>query len=297
MYIHGCSAGPSPEEQENIAELKSELELLQDEVSTAEAKSSQYEGGLIQALVEARIEVLKTTEALIEQRIHALESGARIDVELVKTEPDTELVGQLSQDIDSTKEKLERAREEAKGSGGLLGAMKQTSVATQEQTLAMLQQQYLRAKYGLPQINVDKSKTLQPAGNDRGYSARLAGTKGIESEIVEIKLLQKRFAELDYEEYIWFNIQFKAVGLDKPARAIKGILNLQDLFGETKVRLNWTIDEPINPGDTYVENGSGFEYNQFIDTHQWVRTTDLQNMTASFIVTSIIYQDGSRKDF
>ena len=112
-----------------------------------------------------------------------------------------------------------------------------------------------------------------------------------------MKLLSKRFAEQNYQEFIWFDIEFTANGLDKPARAIKGILNLQDLFGEPKMRFNWTIDEPIKQGETIVERGTGFKYNQFIDSHQWVRATDLENMTASFAVKSILYQDGSRRDF
>ena len=63
------------------------------------------------------------------------------------------------------------------------------------------------------------------------------------------------------------------------------------------MRLNWTIDEPPQPGETIVEKGSGFEYNQFLDPHRWVRATDIEDMTASFTVESILYQDGTRLDF
>ena len=119
----------------------------------------------------------------------------------------------------------------------------------------------------------------------------------VSSEIVSVRLLRKRFAEQEYQEFIWFDIEFTAGGLDKPARAIKGVLNFQDLFGEPRMKMNWTIDAPVEPGQTVTEKGTGFKYNQFIDSHQWVRATDPQNMTASFAVTSILYQDGSRRDF
>ena len=91
--------------------------------------------------------------------------------------------------------------------------------------------------------------------------------------------------------------QYTATGLDKPARAIKGTLNLQDLFGETKMRIAWTINDPINPGMATIEKGRGFEFNQFRDIHRWVRATDQKDMQATFSVKSILYEDGSRKDF
>jgi hypothetical protein len=62
------------------------------------------------------------------------------------------------------------------------------------------------------------------------------------------------------------------------------------------MRVGWTIDDPIGPGDKDVEKGTGFEYNQFKDSHQWVRSTDLADMTASFTVASILYEDGTRLD-
>jgi hypothetical protein len=84
--------------------------------------------------------------------------------------------------------------------------------------------------------------------------------------------------------------------LKKAARAIKGVLHFQDLFGETRMRVNWTIDEPLAPSDVYVEKGTGFEYNMFMNDHQWVNSTDLANMKAAFVVTNIIYQDGTTEE-
>jgi len=294
----------SPEIVRKIEALKSELEQLRSEVVEAEEKNASLAGGLVKALVETRIEIIKTTASLIQQRIHALESGAKITLEVSGTQPDEELAQRLKLEIETQLAELKNAREEAaKYSGGLVAAMKQATVATQEQTLAMLRQRYLSAKYGLPVI-------LPPAtggiGSEQGVlgipSSRTSPVSpdvpaDVNTEVISVKLLSKRFAEQNYQEFIWFDIEFTANVLDKPARAIKGILNLQDLFGEPKMRLNWTIDEPIKPGETIVERGTGFEYNQFIDSHQWVQATDLENMTASFVVKSILYQDGSRRDF
>jgi hypothetical protein len=85
-------------------------------------------------------------------------------------------------------------------------------------------------------------------------------------------------------------------GLNKATRAIKGVLQFQDLFGETKMKVNWTIDRPLSPGNVYVERGTGFRYNMFMSDHQWVNATDPSNMKASFAVTNILYQDGTTQD-
>ena len=146
-----CIYSPSPEELKKIDALESELELLKEEIKTTENENSSLVGGLIKVLIEARLETLKGTEALIQQRIHALESGAKISLITPGSNPDTELVSELQKQIDIELAELTGLETEAAGyAGGLILAMKKASIATQEQTIAMLRQRYLGAKYGLP---------------------------------------------------------------------------------------------------------------------------------------------------
>jgi hypothetical protein len=299
-----CSQSPSPEDLQKIAALQTDLKQVRTKIAATIDKNASLAGGLVKALVETRLEILKTTEALVEQRIHALESGAKITVSVAGTEPDEKLANQLREEIDSQLPELNAAKQEAaKYSGGLVGAMKEATVATQEQSIAMLRQRYLAAKYGLPiglsatATNPESEQgTLSMQSSATSYADREVPDE-VRSDIVSVKLLSKRFAEQDYQKFIWLDIEFTANGLDKAARAIKGVLKLQDLFGEAHMKINWTIDKPIEPGQAVIEKGTGFKYNQFSDSHQWVRATDLQNMTASFLVRSILYQDGSRRDF
>ncbi len=287
-----CSQNPSPEDILKITALQTELEQVRSEVASAEDKNAVLTYGLVKALVEARLEILKTTEALIQQRIHALESGAKITIGVAGTEPSEDLAKQLREEIDSQLAELDAARQEAAKYSGLIGAMKHATVATQEQSVAMLRQRHLAAKYGLPMVVPATAANFAP---EQGVSTVKPSTSSsadrevsdkISSEIVSVKLIGKRFSQQDFQDFIWFDIEFIAKGLDKPARAIKGVLKLQDLFGDPRMRINWTIDQPANPGQAVVEKETGFKYNQFIDSHQWVRATDLQNMTASFVVTS-----------
>ena len=53
----------------------------------------------------------------------------------------------------------------------------------------------------------------------------------------------------------------------------------------------------MTPGQKLKVNGVGFKYNQFMDSHQWVNNQDIKDMKAKFIVTNILYEDGTRQDF
>lgn len=124
----------------------------------------------------------------------------------------------------------------------------------------------------------------------------------IEKPLLVPTLTNKRFQEPDwerriYEDAIWFDVSWDTSNLQKPTRAIKGTLIIGDIFGESKLRLRWTINEPLTPGTGYTEKGVGFEYNQFTNSHKWLRTTDLKDMTFRFKATDIIYQDGTQETF
>jgi len=121
-------------------------------------------------------------------------------------------------------------------------------------------------------------------------------SKEPEQTLVIPSLINKRFQRSDftsgiYEDAIWIDVSWDTSHLKKPTRAIKGILILCDIFGESKLRLRWTLNQPLTPGTNFTEKGVGFEYNQFIDSHKWVRATDLKDMTFKFEVTDIIFQD------
>ena len=296
LTLLSCSHQPSEEELEKIELLQTELLDLQQEVRRAEDSGESLSGGLVKGLIDVRIEILKTTEALLEQRIQALEAGAEIDIVITAIEPNHELVQAIEREISDQEQSLEKARvDAARYSGGLVGAMKAATVATEELSLASLQHRRLAALYGFPDLAIEE----EVRGNTDHFSQSTADPdySSVEDEIIEVVLLKKQFSKQRYEEYIFFDVELTASGLDKPARAIKGILHLEDLFGEAHFNLRWTIDGPISPGETLTEKGSGFEFNQFMAEHKWVLGTDLSEMSASFTVTNILYTDGTRRDF
>lgn len=151
FILTGC--GPkelSPEEKQKVEQLKVELSQTESEISSANAANQNYSGGLIKTLISARVEILKTNQALIKQRIDAIESGAKITMDVPGAKPDEATAESVKTEIDALNAQISQAKAEANQySGGLVLAMKLAAIATQEQTMAMLQQRYLSAKYGL----------------------------------------------------------------------------------------------------------------------------------------------------
>ena len=149
-FLSACTQSLTPEEQAQVQVLRAELEATKKDVSAAELENSQYSGGLVKTLIAIRLEVLKTNEALIQQRIHAIESGTKVSIETVATKIDPERAKQLEEEL--ARQELKVSEAEAKArlySGGLVGAMAVMGATTERNSLALLRQQYLIAKHGL----------------------------------------------------------------------------------------------------------------------------------------------------
>jgi hypothetical protein len=95
--------------------------------------------------------VLKTNDALLQQRIQALESGAKSEVVVVKQAPsDPARAKALAAEIEVQRAELADAKAESeKYGGGLVKALAETAVATASSTLALLEQERLKAEFGL----------------------------------------------------------------------------------------------------------------------------------------------------
>ena len=151
----GCAPRLTPEQKQLVIDLKQDLGRTRQEIEQATRDDAAYSGGLIKSLIAVRLEVLKTNEALVEQRIHALEAGARVTVVVNVTKPDPLRAAELEKEIESQRAKVAEARAQAdRYSGGLVQAMAEAAVATSRSTLAMLEQQYVIAKYGLAMPSV-----------------------------------------------------------------------------------------------------------------------------------------------
>ncbi|MCX9112224.1 hypothetical protein OKS80_04820 [Aeromonas veronii] len=151
----------TPQEQELVNQLKQERGQLEQEIETVTGEIAQYNGGLIKTIKQVREETLKLSRDLVNQRIQAIETGAKVTVIAPTSQPDPERAKSLDSEIEQANQQLAEAKAKAaQYSGGLIAAISMSTVATQEQTLALLQQQLLVAKYGLP---FTVKATVEPA--------------------------------------------------------------------------------------------------------------------------------------
>jgi len=131
-------------------------------------------------------------------------------------------------------------------------------------------------------------------------SSTPASSKG--TGVLEVVVRNKRFSPSNaragqYQDYLWWDAEYTAKGLGRTARSIKGILSFCDLFGDPKFQVRVTLNDPLSPGGIVNNTGVGIDYNQFNDSHVWLRSTELENMTFSFKAESVLYADGSTESF
>lgn len=163
--LNGC--GPkdlTSEQRAYLAKLDGELAHTKSDIESARLTAASYSGGLLKALIATRVEVLQTNQALIEQRMLAVESGSPVKIETAISTPDEGLASSIAGEIQAIKESINAAKIDAANySGGIILSLKLSAIATTEQSLAMLEQRYLVAKFGLNPIRVGAP---QSAAND-----------------------------------------------------------------------------------------------------------------------------------
>jgi len=285
-----------------IDDLRRDQDRLERTIAEARLEHDKLSGGLLKSLMAARLELLRTNAALVQQRIHALESGAKITIALAGSAPNLARAAELESDMRALEQRIvAQEAESAKYSGGLVKGLLESGIATSRMSLEMLNTERLKAKYGiqwLPRLGEGSEqktprKETAPAG---AWEQEVTSEPAV--ALLHPTLSMKRFQASDYragvyEDVVLFDIDWDTTKLARPARAVKGVIVFADIFGESKFRIGLTIDNPLTPSRPYKQRGIGFKYNQFKDDHQWVRNTDLTNMKVRFEVMEVLYADGT----
>ena len=141
----------------------------------------------------------------------------------------------------------------------------------------------------------------QASSDNSAVASGGATAQSSPNSLLGVMVTNKRFQPSDssagrYDDYIWYDVIYSS-RFDKNTRSIKGIMQFCDLFGEPHFQIRTTIDDPIAPHGTHTSKGVGFDYNQFTDSHQWMRATDLSDMTFKFTVEAVLFADGTRANY
>jgi hypothetical protein len=150
----------------STAALDADLAHLSTEIADADAEAAKYQGGLIKSLTELRREILRSTEAMLQQKRASLLRRIDLSFTLEKSAPSPAAkLEEIDADIRAAQSKLAADEMDAKRyTGGLVQAMALTTVATDRLTLSQLRLAYYGAKYGtgfsIPELN--RPRTAPP---------------------------------------------------------------------------------------------------------------------------------------
>ncbi|KAA5961210.1 hypothetical protein F3I54_01335 [Pantoea sp. VH_18] len=158
ILMSGCGpAKLNDSEKKLVDNLKVELSKTEKDIELSLSESQQYSQGLIRNLITSKKEILEINKALLQQRINALEAGAKIDFETKGTKTDPALADKISNEMGSLITKIDSDKADSGNYTGLVQTIKLATIASEEQTLAMLQQKYLAAKYGMMTIQISET--------------------------------------------------------------------------------------------------------------------------------------------
>lgn len=110
-------------------------------------------------------------------------------------------------------------------------------------------------------------------------------------EAITLTVYDKGFFEGRFEDQITIKFAYENTS-DKEIRAFTGVIRFLDLFGREIFKSNITIDDPVEVGSKGTWSG-GIDYNQFKDTHQKLRNTDLEDMRVEWLPATILFSDGT----
>jgi hypothetical protein len=176
--------------------LREEIKNVHAQIVEAESESARYTAGLVKALIESRLQTLKQTLAMLEQRDKAWTFGLRlrytVDGKPFSLPPGIQAqLPEVERELRDIASQIEsQQREVARYSGGLVHAMGLSTLATMKQTEAMLNQRRLAIRFELPQylaFNRQESPTTQPTvPSPTAPAAPQPATTGDDWEIVSV---------------------------------------------------------------------------------------------------------------
>lgn len=111
-------------------------------------------------------------------------------------------------------------------------------------------------------------------------------------EKVDMEIVSKTFDVGDYRSFITMGFKFTNK-TDKPVRGVTGVVVFYDIFNKEIYRSNVSYDKgvPAQESKTMV---ASIEYNQFIDSQQKLKETELKNLKYVWLPATIIYEDGTK---
>jgi hypothetical protein len=151
-------------------EIDRDREAINSQLKEAQTEAAKYSGGAIKALLDLRIEILRNTLAMLDQKrssyVRLITLRFTVDGRLISAASDAQL-REIEEEIKQVESKVAEAkREVSRYTGGLLQGLSLMKVATEEVSASTLRWKFYSAKYGIPlQIPSLKTEATAPTKN------------------------------------------------------------------------------------------------------------------------------------
>ena len=135
-------------------EIDKDRASISNELSAAQSEAEKYSGGAIKALLDARVETLRHTLTMLDQKrtsiLRRIALTYSIESHPISPAPNA-ILSALLEEIKSAESRIASAQADAdRYSGGLVHSLKLMTLATEELSVAQLRMKFYTAKYSLP---------------------------------------------------------------------------------------------------------------------------------------------------
>lgn len=200
--------------QPSPSELAAEIASLDKEIAAAESDASSYDEGLIQGMVKFRLETLRLTRAVLQNRMAAQEGGATVEITVLGGQPDKELADRILSEIEAQNKVIEEAKQEVKktGGAGLIGTLAVSRLETEKMNLAVLRASWYRAAYGViaPALTAAETPSVAaaaPAADSEGQRSSSDAAKST------VEWADPNHPDIDYSRPIFAQLNKEAFRL------------------------------------------------------------------------------------
>ena len=160
LILTGCSEIPSTDE------INKDIITIESQIKETKEAIKDHSGGLLQKMAQIRLEILKSTKEMLNQKKVGLNRYIPVSYsingnEFTPPSNKNELLLELNQEISQLKNDLLNAQEESsRYSGGLLKLTSLMQEATVSNTIAFVKQRQLLLKHDIPYFSFI-TKTLK----------------------------------------------------------------------------------------------------------------------------------------
>jgi recombinational DNA repair protein RecT len=109
---------------------------------------------------------------------------------------------------------------------------------------------------------------------------------------ISIVVTEKNNVHQNYGEFIElvYSVENNS---DKNIKGIEGVMHVKDMFGKTIIDINWDVLERIPANSSKTVQGTGLDYNQFMDKHKKLYGTSFDSLVFEYEFKTIMYEDGA----